>query len=204
MGEPSQNEAGLPDGHTWMGFWIEPLDCLFFRDGRPFQAATRAEGGLPQPRTLAGAIRTALLGARAFDFRKFAQRLRTGSGVRIKDVLRELSVPEHLVEARFRGPWLARWDRIDAQAHPLLATPANLYRVAGSEQVSRSVRTAGGWVTTCRCSPRAPGRRSRSRRKPTLTHHDRGWIPPLQCRRRAAARAAAPPPAGGRSCGGSS
>ena len=42
-----------------VGLCLNPLDVLFFRDGRPFEAASRAYGGLPLPRTFAGALRTA-------------------------------------------------------------------------------------------------------------------------------------------------
>ena len=41
----------------WIGLKIDPLDVLFFRDGRPFGAAIRASGRLPNPQTLAGALR---------------------------------------------------------------------------------------------------------------------------------------------------
>ena len=33
-----------------VGLCLNPLDVLFFRDGRPFEAASRAYGGLPLPR----------------------------------------------------------------------------------------------------------------------------------------------------------
>lgn len=39
-----------------VGAILEPLDVLFFRDGRPFAAATRASTGLPFPQTTAGAV----------------------------------------------------------------------------------------------------------------------------------------------------
>ncbi len=51
---------------TWVGLRLDPLDTLFFRDGRPFDAANRVVGGLPNPQTLAGALRTNLLGASGF------------------------------------------------------------------------------------------------------------------------------------------
>lgn len=38
------------------GAILEPLDVLFFRDGRPFAAAMRGSSGLPLPQTTAGAI----------------------------------------------------------------------------------------------------------------------------------------------------
>jgi SOS regulatory protein LexA len=46
---------------TTVGIALDPLDVLFFRDGRPFTASERLLSGLPLPQTLAGAIRTALL-----------------------------------------------------------------------------------------------------------------------------------------------
>ena len=55
-------------GVARVGLCIDPLDVLFFRDGRPFDAASRAYGGLPLPRTIAGALRTALLASEGFDF----------------------------------------------------------------------------------------------------------------------------------------
>src|SRR5260370_1121735 len=53
---------------TWIGLRLDPLDTLFFRDGRPFDAASRASGGLPLPQTFAGAVRTYLLARAGFDF----------------------------------------------------------------------------------------------------------------------------------------
>ena len=50
-----------------VGLCLNPLDVLFFRDGRPFEAASRAYGGLPLPRTFAGALRTALLQQAGFN-----------------------------------------------------------------------------------------------------------------------------------------
>ena len=54
---------------TRLGLRLDPLDVLFFRDGRPFGESTRAEGSLPVPQTLAGALRTALLTRAGFDLR---------------------------------------------------------------------------------------------------------------------------------------
>ena len=57
----------------WVGVWLEPLDVLFFRDGRPFGAAMRAQTGQPMPQTLAGAIWTGLLHMQGCDFQKLMQ-----------------------------------------------------------------------------------------------------------------------------------
>ncbi len=123
-----------------IGLMLDPLDTLFFRDGRPFGAGTRASGGLPNPQTLAGALRTALLAHNGFDFAKFASLCRSaGSGARkcrnehasqgsaLENALREAGAPSWVVRARFRGPWLALFDSDDA-AQPLLPTPWTLFR----------------------------------------------------------------------------
>ena len=46
---------------TTVGLCLEPLDVLFFRDGRPFTGSERSVSGQPLPQTLAGAIRTGAL-----------------------------------------------------------------------------------------------------------------------------------------------
>ena len=51
-----------------VGLRIDPLDVLFFRDGRPFTPASRGASGLPTPQTLAGAVRTHLLQHAGCDF----------------------------------------------------------------------------------------------------------------------------------------
>jgi len=48
----------------------EPLDVLFFRDGRPFGEATRARSGLPTPQVFCGAVRNWLLRQHDCDFHK--------------------------------------------------------------------------------------------------------------------------------------
>ncbi len=101
---------------------LEPLDTLFFRDGRPFGAATRAEGGLPQPRTLAGALRTRLV-SQFIDLRRLPERRR---GMPVEEALRDLGCPEWVLRTRFRGPWLARCPA--GSVEPLVAAPVILAR----------------------------------------------------------------------------
>ena len=105
----------------WVGLRLDPLDTLFFRDGRPFDATSRVSGGLPTPQTLAGALRTALLASTGFDFPKFAASRRSSS---ILEALKHAGAPEWVTKAQFRGPWLglARGGRIE----PLLPVPAML------------------------------------------------------------------------------
>jgi CRISPR-associated protein Cmr3 len=108
------------------GLRLDPLDTLFFRDGRPFDTATRATGGLPQPQTLAGAIRTALLAQSGFDLMALqAERQGKKSQENDRDLLQRLGAPRWILDLRFRGPWpaLANRDTIE----PLLPVPASLF-----------------------------------------------------------------------------
>ncbi len=128
--------AGDPTG--WVGLRLEPLDTLFFRDGRPFDAATRVTGGLPTPQALAGALRTALLARAGFRFDLFAK---ARKGAEVGEALRACDAPRWVTEARFRGPWLGR-DRGNT-VEPLLPSPAVL-----------TLAKEGGWS---RARPRRDG-----------------------------------------------
>ncbi|HPP52176.1 MAG TPA: type III-B CRISPR module-associated Cmr3 family protein, partial [Thermoguttaceae bacterium] len=64
-------------GKQRVGLWLESLDVLFFRDGRPFSAATRVRSGPPMPQTLAGAIWTALLRQAGCDIPRLMATYRT-------------------------------------------------------------------------------------------------------------------------------
>jgi CRISPR-associated protein Cmr3 len=109
---------------TTLGLCLEALDVLFFRDGRPFGAATRAASGLPMPQTLAGALRTALLERAGCDFAKLR-----GHPVFV-DAVRAACTPAHhwIGEVVFRGPWLARWPDGGGGLEVLVPAPATLHR----------------------------------------------------------------------------
>lgn len=107
------------------GVWLKPLDTLFFRDGRPFQATSRVESGLPYPQTIAGALRTALLAATGFQFRNFAKQRRVHANpANVHKILEDCGARRDHIQARFRGPWLALTDGIEVQ--PLLPVPQTL------------------------------------------------------------------------------
>ena len=93
---------------TTIGLRLEPLDVLFFRDGRPFTGAERSVSGLPMPQTCAGALRTALLRAAGCDFRALGSAMKNGASFR--DAVRQACATEHhwIGEMAVRGPWLAR------------------------------------------------------------------------------------------------
>lgn len=129
-----------------IGLRLDPLDGLFFRDGRPFDAASRVEGGLPNPQTLSGALRTALLtqhwGA------DFGRRLIGVHGPTMRARLEKAGAPTWILDARFRGPWLARTPRGGA-LQVLVPVPTNLVREKESGRLARSwpLEKAGlpGW-----------------------------------------------------------
>lgn len=115
-----------------VGFCLEPLDVLFFRDGRPFGAATRASSGQPMPQTLTGALRTALLARQGFSFESLAARLRQhrndGHEEPIEQALKGCGAPDWLLRARVRGPFLARLNRDGTIADILVPAPAVLHQ----------------------------------------------------------------------------
>jgi hypothetical protein len=92
---------------------LEPLDPLFFRDGRPFGVGShRGVSGMPTPRTLAGMLRWHLM-----------ERL----GV-APDAVRERR--HWLARLAVRGPWLARLEPMSNTLTDLFtAPPAHLVRV---------------------------------------------------------------------------
>lgn len=88
-------------GKQRVGLWLESLDVLFFRDGRPFSAATRVRSGPPMPQTLAGAIWTALLRQAGCDFPRLMATYRT----KIERAHWEENLPEEEVRRRTKQAW---------------------------------------------------------------------------------------------------
>jgi CRISPR-associated protein Cmr3 len=124
------------------GLRLDPLDTLFFRDGRPFDAATRVSTGLPHPQPLAGAVRTDLLARAGLDLAVFARLRREGLGERA--ALERLRAPEWVLDLRFRGPWLALAG--GGVVEPLLPVPATLARDDGAWCRSDPLRSKlPGW-----------------------------------------------------------
>lgn len=87
------------------GLLLEPLDTLFFRDGRPFSAG-RARSGLPVPQTLMGAVRTHLLSLYGADFSALGRAVK--SGATLEEAIRQAGAPGWIASVAVRGPWLAR------------------------------------------------------------------------------------------------
>jgi CRISPR-associated protein Cmr3 len=127
-----------------VGLRLDPLDVLFFRDGRPFDAAARVTAGLPNPQTLAGALRNALLARTGtFRARAFARQRQsraaaddpTAAGQQLHEDLRRCGAPDEITGMHFRGPWLAVVLKGSETIEPLLSQPVTL--VPGRE---------GGWL----------------------------------------------------------
>src|SRR5260370_25316173 len=95
--------------HT-VGLCLQPLDVLFFRDGRPFGATARVQSGQPLPQTLAGAVWTALLQKYGCAFGKLADQLRanpnTPTSERWVEALTAAQAPAWGAGVQVRGPWL--------------------------------------------------------------------------------------------------
>ncbi|HUY35537.1 MAG TPA: type III-B CRISPR module-associated Cmr3 family protein [Pirellulales bacterium] len=90
-----------------IGLVLDPLDVLFFRDGRAFDAAASVGGGLPLPQTLAGALTTALLRRHDCDFDVLGKGI--GDGCDWPDaVARACPRAPWIAAIGVRGPWLAR------------------------------------------------------------------------------------------------
>jgi CRISPR-associated protein Cmr3 len=107
---------------TTVGLCLEPLDVLFFRDGRPFTGSERSVSGLPLPQTLAGAIRTALLRQVGCDFTRMK-----GASTFVEAVERAC-MKEHqwIGQVSIRGPWLAQRRSEDESPEVLVPVPAIL------------------------------------------------------------------------------
>lgn len=135
-----------------VGLRLSPLDTLFFRDGRPFSAAYQADGDLPTPQPLAGALRTAILaGEPGFCFQQFASQLRRSTGD-VKPALTAAGLRSRWYQSvRFRGPFLALQIADVSTPIPLLPVPLNIRRKQSSDgtgewMVARPTENVPGWT----------------------------------------------------------
>ncbi len=94
---------------------LTPLDLLVFRDGRPFDGAAQIRSGLPQPQTVACAVRSWLLARTDCDFERLAEDIKRGvtfaeacgaQGSEVADI----------GTVRFRGPWFSRGGKCRSSA----------------------------------------------------------------------------------------
>ena len=109
---------------------FEPVDTLFFRDARPFEAASRAASGLPTPQTLAGALRTTLLERHGVAPTEVSGLVRQGAT--FAAALGNFgSVIGGIAEVVVKGPWFSLGKRL------LVPVPANLRRERKTERLVR-------------------------------------------------------------------
>ncbi len=154
---------------------LDPLDVLFFRDGRPFTEATRGQSGLPRPQTLAGAVRTHLMRGAGCDmggFSKLAERLRAGQN--LEQAITDACGAGWIARVEIRGPWLAREDK--GQLDVLVPLPANIHELKdGTRPVAQSSLNHNG--------PAGPeGKRNQEwvRWEPLMPRLELpGWTPPI-------------------------
>lgn len=102
-----------------IGLLIDPLDTLFFRDGRPFGAGDFARGGMPTPQTLYGMIQRYVL-------RSLGKLNAPIHGSRGNDGAWYRSVA-------VRGPWLARKSKDNHVQDLYLPVPADVMKLGKGE-----------------------------------------------------------------------
>ncbi len=111
----------MADGDTLLRLEIEPVDTLFFRDARPFEAASRGASGLPMPQTLTGAVRSLLLERHGVDFRRLGEQMKNGAS--FAQALAEFGPEARAVaDVRVRGPYFTLCGEV------LVPAPASLRR----------------------------------------------------------------------------
>jgi len=134
-----------------IGCRLDPLDTLFFRDGRPFGEADQAETVMPSPQTFAGAMRTWFLRRDKCDFKK----LGGVKGRSFREALAESQKEDvaRVADLSFRGPWFAIEN--DGTPAPLVPAPATLVTLEDGKRLDmlRPMKEPAlpGW------QPREPG-----------------------------------------------
>ncbi len=124
------------------GIWLclEPVDTLFFRDGRPLDPASRATSGLPNPQVLAGALRTEMLRCADIDLAQLADCITNGAGFEMAASQVGGSLGEQIAKTTFRGPYLGRNDDIGKRDTLFYLAPATLRRSAEEGGEGRIIR----------------------------------------------------------------
>ena len=172
---------------------LEPLDVLFFRDGRPFDAAPRATttAGAPMPQTVAGALRTWLLSRMGADFAALGVAIKRGASFSAASAAQGQKAGA-VGRLGVRGPWFVR------NGERLVPTPATievekdaeephrLHRLdPGGRRSSGVVATVGRHASTLAAQPRrhpgagrlslSDGPRTVPGRRRSASRRDRQW-----------------------------
>ncbi len=155
---------------------LDPLDVLFFRDGRPFTAASRGQSRLPMPQTLAGALRTHLLRSAGCDldaFAHLADQLRAGKS--LQEAIRSACGADWIARVEVRGPWLC--EQVDGRLEVLLPVPANLQQVEDTDTKQSAANSASVAAGVADQAFQGKGRGQLVRLDP-LGQELPGWQPP--------------------------
>ena len=154
-------------GGTAVSFELEPLDVLFFRDGRPFDAAPRAATTSPMPQTAAGALRTWLLTRLGTDFRTLGDVIRRGGTFQEATAAQGPAIGA-VSRLGIRGPWFVK------DGERLVPTPATIEveKDAGGalHRLDPLSDELPGW------SPRTDGMRPLWRRSRSATRARGGYL----------------------------
>lgn len=104
-----------------VSFELEPLDVLFLRDGRPFDASVpRATTRVPLPQTVAGALRTWLLRRLGSNLKELATAIKRGASFAEAAAVQGPK-PAAVGRLGVRGPWFVK------DGERLVPTPATIH-----------------------------------------------------------------------------
>lgn len=152
-----------------ISFELEPLDVLFFRDGRPFDSAPRAATAAPMPQTIAGALRTWLLTCLQADFTALSATIKCGSSFQEATAAQGPPVAS-IGRIGIRGPWFVEG------GERLIPTPATIEVEKGSDKALHRLDPLAddlpGW------SPPVDGMRPLWRRSRGATQARGGYLRP--------------------------
>ena len=167
----SEPHAGA--GVRSVTFDLEPLDVLFLRDGRPFDASVpRATTGVPLPQTIAGAMRTWLLRRLGANLEELAAAIKGGASFAEAAATQGAKLAA-VGRLGVRGPWFIKDDE------RLVPTPATV-QIDTKENLHRIDPLAGdlpGWT------PPEPGMRPLWHRSRVRTEPRAGYLRPGGLRR---------------------
>ena len=122
---------------------MRPLDVLFFRDNRPYDAGESfgAQSVFPLPSTVYGAIRTSILFAEGIDLKEYAklesqQSIESWVPAEQRRVLRAVGTPATAGSLRAIGPFLGRKRGNELRLY--YRVPADLGRVKNAQNQNQS------------------------------------------------------------------
>jgi CRISPR-associated protein Cmr3 len=163
-----------------IGICLEPLDVLFFRDGRPFTGSERSVSSLPLPQTLAGTIRTALLRIASCNFGRLKQEVEGGRSFD-KAVEGSCSREQHWIgQLAVRGPWLARRGNETDNFDVFVPVPASLHQEKHrqSRRLHRLIPLPTGQLPGWNPSQDQQGLRALWLKHPSPTEPAAGYLTP--------------------------